>query len=94
MSYEPELSDVAIKNFHALIDSLPSARRRDASDAVVAAIERLAANPQLGQREYLGRPSYHFGFVAGGVAYHWGCTFKLSEDEARITITHLFRIGL
>lgn len=94
MSYEPELTDVALEDLHALIDSLPASRRRDATDAVIAAIETLAANPRLGQREHLGRPSYHFRFVAGGVTHHWGCTFKLSPDEARITITHVFRVGL
>jgi len=94
MSYVPELTDVALEDLKNLIDSLPSSRRRDAIDAVEAALTKLAANPGLAQREHLGRPSYRFGFAAGGVTYHWGCTFKISEDESRIVITHLFRTAL
>ncbi len=94
MSYEVELTDVALEDFQRLVDSLPTARRRDATDAVEAALERLAASPRLAQREYLGRPSYHFSFVAGGVHYHWGCTFVMAENEALLRVTHLFRTSL
>lgn len=42
MSFELQVSDEAIKNLYALIDSLPTSRRRDAIDAVDAALEREA----------------------------------------------------
>lgn len=94
MSYELDIADVALEDFHNLIDSLPGSRRRDAIDAVYAALTRLAANPRLGHPEYLGRPSYRFSFKAGGVTYHWGCTFMFAQDETRIVVTHLFRVAL
>lgn len=94
MSYELLVSDEAVEDLHALIAALQSSRRRDALDGVDAAIQRLAANPMLAQRQHLGRPSYYFQFRAEGVAYHWGCTFVYSQDEASIRITHIFRVSL
>ena len=94
MSYELAVSDEAIEDLHALIDSLPSSRRRDALDRVEAALERLAANPLLALRQHLGRPTYHFPFTAGNVRYLWGCTFVYADDERSIRITHIFRVAL
>jgi len=94
MSYEIELTDVALEDFQNLIDSLPTARRRDAIDAVEAALQRLAANPRLAQHEHLGRPSYRFNFISDGVRYHWGCTFLISQDEIQVSVTHIFRIPM
>ncbi len=51
MSYELVVSDEAADDLHALIESLPSSRRRDALDGVEAALIRLAANPLLAQRQ-------------------------------------------
>jgi hypothetical protein len=94
VSYEPELTDVAIEDLHALIDSLPAARRRDAWIGVEAAFEQLAANPLLAQQQHLGRLAYQFQFHAEGVAHHWACTFVYAEDEARIKITHVYRVAM
>ena len=94
MSYEPELTDEAAEDLRALIESRPSSRRRDALDEVEAALTRLAANPLLAQRQHLGRPTYPFQFRAEGVAHHWACTFAFDEDEKRIRITHIYRVGM
>jgi plasmid stabilization system protein ParE len=94
MSYALVITDEAVEDLHALIDSLPRSRRRDALDNVEAALTRLAANPQLGQRQYLGRKAFHFPFRAGNVSYHWGCTFMITEDEAGLVVTHFFRAAL
>ena len=94
MSFELLVSDEAADDLHALIESLPSSRRRDALDGVDAALQRLAANPLLAQRQHLGRPTYQFQFKAEGVGYHWGCTFVYSQDEKSIRITHIYRVAL
>jgi hypothetical protein len=94
MSYELLVSDEAGDDLRALIDSLPASHRRDALNGVDSAVARLAANPMLAQRKHLGRPTYHFQFVAGGVTYHWGCTFVHTQDETSIRITHIYRVLL
>jgi plasmid stabilization system protein ParE len=91
MSYELELTDVAAEDLHALVESLPVDRRADAIDGVETALLKLAANPLLAARQHVGRPTYHFQFVAGGARYHWGATFSYSEDESHIRITHIYR---
>lgn len=63
---------------HLLIDSLPAGHRRDALNGVDAALERLAANPLLGSRGHLGRPTFHFRSPSGS-------TF---------CVTHVFRAAL
>jgi hypothetical protein len=85
-----DLTDEAAEDLRILLDGLPSSRRRDATDRVEEALLRLAENPRLAQREYLGRPSYFFHFKAEGVHYHWGCTFVFTEDEEAIRVTHIF----
>lgn len=94
MSFELQVSEEAIEDLHQLIDSLPTPHRRDALNGIDAALERLAANPLLATRGHLGRPTYHFEFRAGDVHYHWGCTFRYTEDESGICVTHVFRAGL
>ena len=94
MSFELVITDEAADDLHALIESLPSSRRRDALDSVDAALTRLAANPRLGQSQYLARKAFHFSFRAESVGYHWGCTFLITEDEAQLVVTHIFRASL
>jgi hypothetical protein len=91
MSYALDIADEAVEDLEKLLDSLPSARRADAIEGVDVALQKLAANPFLAPRRHLGRPTYHFQFTAGGVGYHWGCTFRFSEDEKGIQITHIYR---
>ncbi len=91
MSYELEITEEAADDLAALIESLPAARRADAIEGVETAFQKLAANPLLAPKQHLGRPTYHFQFVAGGVRYHWGATFCYSADETHIRITHIYR---
>jgi|GEM_PF-6514710 len=94
MGYVLDITDVAAEDLLNLIESIPAARRRDATSGVEAALERLAANPKLAQPRHLARPTYHFQFVADGVKYHWGCTYAFSEDETSLHVTHIFAVSL
>ena len=91
MSYALDIADEAVEDLEALLDSLPSAHRADAVEGVDLALQKLAANPLLAPRQHLGRPSYRFQFNAGGVGYHWGCTFRFSQDEKSVQVTHIYR---
>jgi hypothetical protein len=91
MSYELALTEVAADDLLALLESLPAGRRADAINGVETALLNLAANPQLAQHQHLGRSTYRFQFLAGGVQYHWGATFCYSEDETHIQVTHVYR---
>ncbi len=42
----------------------------------------------------LGRRAHHFSFAVGGKRYHMGCAFVIAADEARVTVTHIFRVAL
>lgn len=94
MSYELVIADEAFEDADRLIRSLPESRRAEAVDGVDQALQKLAANPLLASTVNLGRPTYRFRFEAGGVAYHWAATFRFSEDESQIVVTHVFRIAL
>lgn len=91
MSYEPDITDEAFEDVERLIESLPQERREAAFDALEMAFVRLAANPKLGSRGPLGRPTYFFHFEVGGTHYHWAATFCYSQDETRIVITQVYR---
>lgn len=77
-----------------LIDSLPERRRERAFNAVLAELEKLAANPSLAVKSTLGRPTYRLSFTIDRVGYHWAALFKYSPDERWIVITQLFRVLL
>lgn len=94
MAFALDITDVAVQDLEDLLSDIPMSRRPDAIAGVEAAMDRLVANPQLAQPRHLGRPTYHFSFVAGGVHYHWGCTYIFSEDETTIQVTHVFGVKM
>lgn len=94
MSYELAITPEAEQDLARLIDSLPAKRRGAALDGVVMELEKLAANPGLAVKSTVGRPTYRFSFMAGGVRYHWAALFKYSPDEKSIVVTQLFRVPL
>ena len=92
MSYALVIAEEAADDLLALVESLPSSRRADATEAVYRELARLSANPLPKAREYLGRPAHEFTFKAGGVTHHWGATYRLSEDETSLVITHVYKV--
>ena len=94
MSYALAITPEAEEDLSRIVKSLPSKRRQRALDAVAQELEKLAANPSLAVRSTLGRPTFRFSFTARQVAYHWAATFKYSQDERTIVITHIFRVPL
>jgi plasmid stabilization system protein ParE len=94
MSYELAITPEAEQDLAEIVASLPAASRQDAWVAIVTEFDKLAANPSLAVRSQLGRPTYRFSFKVREVSYHWAATFKYSEDERSIVITHVFRLAL
>lgn len=94
MSYELAIAPEAEEDLDRLISSLPQRRRGPAFDAVLAELDKLAANPSLAVRSTLGRPTYRFSFVADNVGYHWAATFKYAQDERTLVITHIYKVLL
>ena len=94
MSYEPELTDVAVEDFNNLIESLPSSRRRDATDAVEAASDQARREPWPRATRVPWTTLLPLQLQGGRCGESWGCTFKISEDETRLVITHIFRTML
>lgn len=91
MSYEPDITDEGFEDIERILDSLSPERRTAALDALDEAFLRLAANPQLAGRGPVGRPTFFFHFAIGGTHYHWAATFRYSEDETKIVVTHVYR---
>lgn len=94
MSYELAIAPEAEEDLDRLISSLPRRRRDAALTAVLAELEKLAANPSLAVRSTLGRPTYRFSFEVDRVGYHWAATFKYGTDERTIVITHIYKVLL
>ena len=92
MSYALVIAEQAADDLLALVESLPSSRRPDAVEAVESELPRLSSNPLPKAREYLGRPAHEFRFKVQGVTHHWGATYKITEDEASLIITHIYKV--
>lgn len=92
MSYGLDIAIDAELDLQRLVDALPEDRRDLALPEIHRALEPLAANPKLAANSSrtLGRPTYRFRFDVGGVRHHWAATFRYSEDEETIVITHIF----
>ena len=92
MSYALVLADQAAAKLEKLRDSLPSRQRADAIEAVDKELSRLCSTPLPRAKDFFGRPAHEFRFQAGGVTHHWGATYRLSEDETSLVITHLYKV--
>jgi hypothetical protein len=92
MSYALDITDLAAEDLVNLLDALPISRRADAFDSTERALSSLAENPLQIPKIFSHRPTYLFWFLAGGVYHYWGATFRFSEDEKFVVITHIFRV--
>ena len=94
MSYALDITEFATDDLVTLLDSLPLTRRSEAFEAVWRELNGLAENPLEVPRVVSDRPTHLFSFIAEGVHYFWGATFRFSEDEKLVVITHVFRLAL
>jgi hypothetical protein len=94
MSYALAIAPEAEQDLSRLINSLPAKRRGPALDAVLAELEKLAANPALAVRSTIGRPTYRFAFAVDNVHYHWAALFMYSADETAVVVTQIHRVPL
>ncbi len=92
MSYTLVITDEAAADLLALVESLPTAHRADAIDAVDVALTRLSDNPLPKAGDYFGRPAHEFSVPAGGITRRWGAAYRISSDEAHLVITHIFKV--
>lgn len=92
MSYAVVLTPEAEDDLEALLKSLTEDKWDEAERRVFESLEALGVTPSLAvRRARVGRPEYRLSFQAGGVWYHWACTFCYSQDEKSLYITHVFR---
>lgn len=90
MPYALDFTETAAEDIENLVLDLPESRREQAFDAIEAACVAFADRPQFKKRRY-GTPSFTLHFRVGKVAYWWAATYRLSEDETTLCITHVFR---
>jgi len=92
MSYALDISDEATEDLSVLIESLPRSQRADAIEAVEQEFQRLSTNPLPKARLYFGRPAHEFVFKTEGITQHWGATYRISEDETCLVVTHVYKV--
>jgi hypothetical protein len=92
MSYALDIPEEVVEKLDKLIESLPSSQRADAIEAVEHELTRLCSNPLLRAKDHFGRPAHEFTFRAAGVTHHWGATYRISEDETSLIITHVYQV--
>ncbi len=93
MSYALDITSEAAARLNALIESLPADWREDVTNAVDAELQKLGANPLPKAKDYYGHPAYEF--PVGSAGHHkrkWGVTYRISEDEKRLTITDAYKV--
>jgi hypothetical protein len=92
MSYALVIPNPVAEKLAKLVASLPSSQRADAIEAVDRELNRLCSNPLPRAKQYIGRPAHEFTFQAGGITHHWGATYRISEDETSLVITHVYKV--
>ena len=92
MSYALDITSEAAERLNDLIESLPADWHTDVTDAVDAALQKLAANPLPKAKYYYGRPAYQFTIRAGRLTRHWGVTYRISPDETHLVITDAYKV--
>jgi hypothetical protein len=93
MPYALSFADTAVEDLERLIESLRPNVREEAIDGVEAACQALAnmSPPPAG---HLKVPSFPVHFCVGETHYYWGGTYRITEDERSIVVTHLVRLPL
>jgi hypothetical protein len=94
MAYALAFANTAIEDLNRLVDSLPSSRQDEAVDEIERVVLAFADRPVHRRGRTGSPPSFPIHFRASGTLYYWTGTYRLSEDETTLIITHLFRTGL
>ena len=94
MPFALGFTDTGADDLLRLIESLPHARQEEALEAVERACLTFAASPQHSPSSSFAPPSFRVDFAAGGVRHYWVATYRITEDERSLEITHLFRVPL
>jgi hypothetical protein len=92
MSYALVIADEAADDLAELIASLAPSARAVAIEALDFELNRLSSSPLPRAHDHYGRPAHEFTFKAGNSTYHWGATYKISEDERSLVITHIYKV--
>jgi hypothetical protein len=92
MSYALDITSEAADRLNALIESLPTDWHADVTAVVEAALQKLAGNPLPKAKDYYGHPAYEFPVHPGSRKGDWGVTYRISEDEKRLTITDAYKV--
>lgn len=93
MPYALKFADTAAEDLGRLVDSLPLRRRARSVDAIEAACLAFAERP-IRRSTGGGAPHFPLHFTVDDVHYHWVATYRLTEDETTVIITHVFRVPL
>ena len=93
MPYALKFANTAAEDLGRLIDSLPLRRRARAIDAIEAVCGAFAQHPIV-RSARRDPPHFPLHFVVEDVHYNWVATYRLTEDESVVVITHVFRVPL
>lgn len=93
MAYELVITQTAAEDLQLLLADFPPDERNQAIDAIGEACAQFAAKPPYRAGQW-DTPHFLLEFRIGEVRYYWAATYRLTEDETKIAVTHIFRFGL
>lgn len=92
MSYALDFADEAAEDLDRLLDSLPPECRAGALESVEAEFLRFAESPIKMMVPGRTRPFIHVAARVADRVQYWGATYKFTQDETRVVITHVYRL--
>ena len=94
MSYALAYAATAREDLFRLIDSLPAHRREAAIEAIDRICRAFAGNPVHRSGRHREAPTFPVHFELEGTRYYRAATYRLSDEETTLFITHVFRVPL
>lgn len=94
MAYAVEFAETAVEDLENLVDSLEKDRRLRAIDEIERVCREFAGAPPLRSIRNRKVPTFPIHFAVDDVRYYWAGTFRISEDETTMVVTHVFRVSL
>jgi len=94
MPYALAVTHTAADDLDRLIQSLRPEQRPQALDAINNICTQFGLRPQHRRGSPLSPPTFPIHFEVAGTRFYWAATYRISEDETTLVITHMFRVLL
>jgi len=93
MPYALKFATTAFEDIQALTATIAPGQQERAVDAIETICRDFADRQRLSSGRW-AVPSFPIHFKIDETWYYWAATYRITEDETTVVLTHVFRVPL